>query len=121
MTDTVIVKPGSIVRIVTTGGGGWGDPLKREITRVVYDVQCGLVSARQARALYGVVVKKTGRRFAADVKATKALRQQMAKKRGRPPMFDRGPYFEKLKKKGAVKHPPGWSDPDLGWHARSGK
>ena len=118
MTDTVIVKPGSSVRIVTTGGGGWGDPLKREVERVVYDVQCGLVSKKQAKALYGVVLNKVGRKFAADVKATKALRQQMAKARGKPPMFDRGPYFEKLKKKGAVNHPPGWSDPDHGWHAQ---
>ncbi|MCB1434830.1 MAG: hydantoinase B/oxoprolinase family protein, partial [Alphaproteobacteria bacterium] len=115
---TVIVQPGSSVRIVTTGGGGWGDPLKREVERVVYDVQCGVVSKKQAKALYGVVLNKVGRKFAADMKATKALRQQMAKARGKPPMFDRGPYFEKLKKKGAVKHPPGWSDPDHGWHAQ---
>ena len=67
MTDTVIVKPGSIVRIVTTGGGGWGDPLKREVERVVYDVQCGLVSRKQAKALYGVVLKKAGRKFSADL------------------------------------------------------
>ncbi len=121
MTDTVIVKPGSIVRIVTTGGGGWGDPLKREVERVVYDVQCGLVSRKQAKALYGVVLKKAGRKFSADLAATKALRQQMAKACGKPAMFDRGPYFERLKKKGAVKHPPGWSDPDHGWHAQSGQ
>ena len=52
MSDTVTVKAGSVVRIVTTGGGGWGDALKREVDRVVYDVQCGLVSRdRGARAL----------------------------------------------------------------------
>ncbi len=52
MCDTVTVKAGSVVRIVTTGGGGWGDPLKREVDRVVYDVQCGLVSRRpRARRL----------------------------------------------------------------------
>ena len=118
MTDTVIVQPGSVVRIVTTGGGGWGDPLKREVERVVYDVQCGLVSPEQANDLYGVVLKKTGRNFAADLEATKSLRQQMSEARGKPAMFDRGPYFEKLKKQGAVKHPAGWSDPDYGWHAQ---
>jgi hypothetical protein len=67
------------------------------------------------------VLKKAGRKFSADLAATKALRQQMAKARGKPAMFDRGPYFERLKKKGAVKHPPGWSDPDDGWHAQSGQ
>jgi N-methylhydantoinase B len=119
MTDTVIVKPGSIVRVVTTGGGGWGDPLMREVERVVYDVECGLVSKKQAKALYGVVLKKVGRKFEPDLKATKTLRQEMLKERGKPPMFDRGPYFEKLKKKGMVKHPAGWSDPDHGWHAQT--
>lgn len=117
MCDTVTVKPGAIVRIVTTGGGGWGDPLKREPERVVYDVQCGIVSRKQARALYGVVLTKTGRKFALDAKATKTLRQQLAKQRGLPPMFDRGAYFERMKKKGAVKYPKNWSDPDHGWHA----
>jgi N-methylhydantoinase B len=117
MCDTVVVKPGSVVRIVTTGGGGWGDPLKREIDRVVYDVQCGLVSRRMAKALYGVVLLKKGRKFTADVARTKALRAEMAKSRGRPAMFDRGGYFEQLKKKGKVRHPEGWSDPDQGWHA----
>lgn len=121
MTDTVVVEPGSIVRIVTTGGGGWGDPLKREVDRVVYDVQCGLVSKKQAELQYGVVIKKTGRKFAADLKATDALRKRMGKERNKPPMFDRGPFFEKLKKKGAVKYPSGWSDPDHGWHAQSEK
>lgn len=119
MTDTVIVKPGSVVRVVTTGGGGWGDPLKREVERVVYDVQCGLVSKKQAKLLYGVVLKKADRKFEADLKATKALRQQMANERGKPAMFDRGPYFDKLKKKGMVRHPAGWSDPDHGWHAQT--
>jgi N-methylhydantoinase B len=117
MCDTVVVKPGTVVRIVTTGGGGWGDPLKREVDRVVYDVQCGLVSRRLAKSLYGVVLLKKGRKFSADLAATKALRAEMSRTRGRPAMFDRGSYFEQLKKKGKVSHPEGWSDPDQGWHA----
>ncbi len=93
--------------------------MKREVERVVYDAQCGLVSKKQARDRYGVVVTKVGRKFVADAKATRELRQKLGKARGKPAMFDRGPYFEKLKKKGAVKHPAGWSDPDLGWHAET--
>ncbi len=117
MCDTVTVKAGSIVRIVTTGGGGWGDPLKREVEGVAYDVQCGNVSRKQARDRYGVVLKKSGRKWQVDSKSTKSLRQQLAKKRGVPPMFDRGEYFARLKKKGLVKYPENWSDPDHGWHA----
>jgi N-methylhydantoinase B len=117
MSDTIVVKAGSSVRVVTTGGGGWGDPLKREIDKVVYDVQCGLVSRKAARDSYGVVLKKQGRHWAADAAQTKVLRRQMAKARGRLAMFDRGPYFEKLKKRGLVKYPAKWKDPDKGWTA----
>ena len=117
MSDTVVVDAGSVVRIVTTGGGGWGDPLRREIDRVVYDVQCGLVSEASARDNHGVVLVRNGRKWAADLAATEALRAEMQAKRAALPMFDRGPYFEKLKAEGAVTRPDGWEDPDAGWLA----
>ena len=119
MCDTVIVPAGSSVRIVTTGGGGWGDPLLREIEKVVYDVQCGLVSPEAARDEYGVVLLKIGRKWQADAGKTAERRRQLAKSRGRLPMFDRGPHFEAEKKLGRVKYPDGWVDPDLGWCANS--
>jgi N-methylhydantoinase B len=117
MSDTVSVKPGAIVRIVTTGGGGWGDPLRREVDRVVYDVQCGLNSPEAAQASYGVVLKLSGRKWEADAVATATLRAERAASRSGPPMFDRGPYFAKLKAEGKVRYPEGWSDPDAGWNA----
>jgi N-methylhydantoinase B len=119
MTDTVVVPPGASVRIVTTGGGGWGDPLLREIERVVYDVQCGLVSPDSALQIYGVVMSKSGRKWQADLGKTAQLRRQMAAQRGRVPMFDRGPHFESLKEQGKVKYPAGWTNPDEGWFANS--
>jgi N-methylhydantoinase B len=120
MSDTVTVKAGSTVRIVTTGGGGWGDPLRREVDSVVYDVQCGIVSETAAREHYGVVLVKNGRRWEADIAATDALRAERIKARGPLPMFDRGPYFEQMKKQGAVTRPEGWADPDAGWMAVEG-
>ena len=39
-----------------TGGGGYGDPLRRDPAAVELDVQRGLVSAGAARSIYGVVV-----------------------------------------------------------------
>lgn len=120
MSDTVTVKAGGTVRIVTTGGGGWGDPLRREVALVVYDVQCGIVSETAAREHYGVVLTKAGRKWEADVAATEALRAERIKARGPLPMFDRGPYFAALKKQGAVTRPDGWSDPDEGWLAVEG-
>ena len=119
MCDTVIVPAGSSVRIVTTGGGGWGDPFLREVEKVVYDVQCGLISPETARDEYGVVLLKIGRKWQADAGKTAERRRQLAKLRGRLPMFDRGPHFEAEKRLGRVKYPDGWLDPDAGWYANS--
>ena len=117
MSDTVHVKPGSSVRVVTTGGGGWGDPLAREVEKVVYDLQCGLISEESARTNYGVAVKLTGRKWGHDVAQTAALREGMKVKRGTPPMFDRGDAFREMKEAGMVRYPENWVDPDIGWDA----
>lgn len=117
MCDTVTVPAGASISIVTTGGGGWGDPLQRPIAKVVEDVQCGLVSPESAHDDYGVVLGKKGRKWLADEAATAARRKALAEKRGKPPMFDRGPYFEKLKAAGQISRPDGWSDPDAEWFA----
>ena len=34
-------------------------------------------------------------------------------------MFDRGAYFEAEKRRGRIKYPEGWLDPDVGWYANS--
>jgi N-methylhydantoinase B len=119
MTDTVTVTPGSVVRIVTTGGGGWGDPLLREVEKVVYDVECGLVSPESARDDYGVVLIRAGRKWQTDPVKTAQRRRELARLRGKLAMFDRGPRFEAEKQRGAIKYPEGWVDPDLGWYANS--
>jgi N-methylhydantoinase B len=119
MSDTVIVPPGSSVRIVTTGGGGWGDPLLREIDNVLYDVQCGLVSPESARDDYGVILTKVDRKWQADVAATAQYRRQLARQRGKVPMFERGPQFEAERRLGSINYPQGWVDPDAGWYASS--
>jgi N-methylhydantoinase B len=66
----------AIVR--TGGGGGWGDPLERDLDQVRSDVQEELVSPLAAREHYGVVL---GGDFAVDEAATKALRESMRSKR----------------------------------------
>ncbi|OLP62649.1 methylhydantoinase [Xaviernesmea oryzae] len=42
-----------IVRIVTGGGGGWGDPRLREAARIVQDLRDGLVTRKAALDVYG--------------------------------------------------------------------
>ena len=116
MCDTVMVPSKDSVRIVTTGGGGWGDPLKREIDKVVYDLQCGLISEDAAREQYGVVVHLEGRKWIADKDETSSLREKMSKINANLPMFDRGKEFERIKEKGVIKYPENWTDPDEGWY-----
>ena len=47
---------GERVRLETPGGGGYGDPLTRNVDKVVRDVRLGYVSPAVARDKYGVVV-----------------------------------------------------------------
>ena len=53
--DRIAVNAGDILYFNTWGGGGCGDPLKRETERVEFDVRAGLVSAEGAKR-YGVVM-----------------------------------------------------------------
>ncbi len=46
LVDGEPVPAGQVVRVRTTGGGGWGDPLTREPELVCADVIDGKVSAR---------------------------------------------------------------------------
>lgn len=56
----------------SSGGGGWGDPLKRDSARVLSDVRCGFVSRDGALRNYGVVLTGDGR--AVDQTATERER-----------------------------------------------
>ncbi|SFJ38177.1 N-methylhydantoinase B [Bosea sp. OK403] len=49
---------GDIVTIETSGGGGFGDPQKRDPQRLAKDLADGMVSSQQAAALYGVETEK---------------------------------------------------------------
>jgi N-methylhydantoinase B len=53
------------------GGGGYGDPIKRETDRVMADVEAGILSVDEAKKFYGVVV--SGGKV--DEKATEAERE----------------------------------------------
>ena len=63
---------GDVFEIYESGGGGYGNPLERDINRVQADVRDGLVSVQKARDLYGVVVDPAT--FEVDHKATRQLR-----------------------------------------------
>jgi N-methylhydantoinase B len=99
LVDGEPVLKGQIVRVVTTGGGGWGDPLKRELERVLRDVIEGRVSLARAEADYGVLFKETsdGVQPEIDLAATEQRRTEIGKARiATPAMIDRGEGYEKM-------------------------
>jgi N-methylhydantoinase B len=102
LADAEPVKAGELIRIRTTGGGGWGDPLERDVSDVVRDVRWGKVSVRGARDDYGVVLTYDAGGSGADdvtvdAAATAALRDTMrAQRTGDEPFFDRGPGYARL-------------------------
>ena len=84
--DHIKVEAGDLLLADTWGGGGCGDPYEREVERVEFDVQAGLVTAEGARR-YGVVIKSNGK---ADRAASEALRARLRAERGEVKLFDRG-------------------------------
>ncbi|MFT5711622.1 MAG: N-methylhydantoinase B [Glaciecola sp.] len=84
--EGVEVKKGDILYFNTWGGGGWGDPFKREPQLVLDDVNRSLVSVQGARS-YGVVIKDD---MSIDQAATTALRAEMSGVRGDVKLFDFG-------------------------------
>jgi N-methylhydantoinase B len=88
LCDAAPIAAGEVVRIETTGGGGWGDPLDRDPDRVALDVLQGKVSAEAALGEYGVVL--------GDAAATERTRSGLRAERGAAPFFDRGPGYERL-------------------------
>jgi N-methylhydantoinase B len=94
LADAEPLPAGTVVRIRTTGGGGWGDPLDRPVDEVLRDIAWRKVSVAGARSDYGVVVRDDG---SCDEAATDELRTSMrAARTGDEPFFDRGPGYAQL-------------------------
>jgi N-methylhydantoinase B len=95
LADAEPVRAGEVIRIRTTGGGGWGDPLDRPYEEVARDVAWGKVSVDGARDDYGVVLAADG--STVDHRASDELRASLrAARGGAAPFFDRGPGFPVL-------------------------
>jgi N-methylhydantoinase B len=99
LVDGEPVLAGQIVRVRTTGGGGWGDALTRETDLVLRDVVDGKVSAAAARDDYGVVLKPGagGEPPSVDETATHQLRDRLrAARPAGSAIIDRGDGYEKM-------------------------
>ena len=71
------LSPGDVVIMDAAGGGGYGDPLGRDIEMVERDVLDGYVSLEGARDDYGVIMDP--HTLEVDVDGTKKLRESMKK------------------------------------------
>ena len=97
LADAEPVPEGALIRIRTTGGGGWGDPLERPAQEVVRDVRWGKVSVEGAQVDYGVVVMIDAGKVVLDLPASSSLRAELRSRRtGDEPFFDRGPGYARL-------------------------
>ncbi len=92
--EGVKVHAGDLLYFNTWGGGGWGDPLKRDPELVHTDINRRLVTVEGARR-YGVVIDDNGQ---VDTAATEALRAEMAAARpAETPLFNLGPGIETIR------------------------
>ncbi|MPZ93484.1 MAG: hydantoinase B/oxoprolinase family protein [Propionibacteriales bacterium] len=97
LADAEPVAAGEVIRIRTTGGGGWGDPLDRPYDDVLQDVRWGKVSVDGARDDYGVVLTGPADEPVLDEPASVTLRERLrAQRSGDQPFFDRGPGYARL-------------------------
>lgn len=96
--DRIEVSAGDVLEWITWGGGGYGDPLKREADLVALEVKRGLVSVEGAKR-YGVILT---REVGVDIVETDKLRSRLLRARNRDAtteIFNRGGTWEELKAK----------------------
>jgi N-methylhydantoinase B len=72
------VSQGGAIIIRSAGGGGYGDPLKRDTARVATDLREGLISEQSAKETYGLVLDDRGE---VDSAATAVTRSKIASAR----------------------------------------
>jgi N-methylhydantoinase B len=102
LADAEPVRAGEVIRIRTTGGGGWGDPLERPAEEIIRDLRWGKVSQAGARRDYGLVFVDgdavATANYEIDAAATEQARGEIVMWRGPVAFFDRGPGFAQLAK-----------------------
>jgi N-methylhydantoinase B len=87
-----LLRAGDSIRVASPGGGGFGDPLQRELEAVELDLNLGYVSPASAERDYGVVIAArepagAGRvRYRLDAEASSARRASLRHGRARKPM-----------------------------------
>ena len=88
ISDNNKLKQGDLIRIMTPGGGGWGNPCLRPKERVFEDYLNGIISYKSCVNDYGVVLTKS--RKSIDQEETKIKRSNIKFEKK---MFHRKNYF----------------------------
>jgi N-methylhydantoinase B len=76
------LAPGDSVLVSSPGGGGYGDPLARDLDLVERDLNYGYIGLEEAESVYGVVIAErtdiAGRpRFRVDIDRSRELRARL--------------------------------------------
>ena len=69
-----VLKPGDAYILRSGGGGGYGNPLERDLGMLARDLRCGYVSPAEAEQKYGAVLRADG---SIDAEATVKRRDEM--------------------------------------------
>ena len=80
--SNTLVQKGARVKMMTSGGGGYGPPLDRKPASVLQDVLHGYISPKRAQETYGVVLRQVQetavtQTYTIDAEATQALRGKL--------------------------------------------
>jgi N-methylhydantoinase B len=71
-----VLHPGEVFSLETPGGGGLGNPLERDPSRVLNDVRNGYVTVQRAREVYRVSIEPVDGDFVLNEPQTRELRAQ---------------------------------------------
>jgi len=93
---------GEVWGVISSGGAGYGDPLRRDAERVRSDVMNDFVSLESARDDYGVVLKPHPTKiYEVDYEGTKKLRGELASKKTNEPA--KGDYSRIMESKEEIE------------------
>lgn len=84
-----VLSPGDVLYMNCQGGGGYGDPILRDVAMVAQDFSDGLLTAKAAKDIYGVVLSDHGMVDSAESTALRAeIRQARLSDMVIGPMLD---------------------------------
>ena len=89
--DELPLYPGDVVQYTFQGGGGYGDPLNRDIGSVLRDIKMGYISTEKAREVYAVVSGESEEKTMNRRDKSRKARLATADKPARLPDADKKP------------------------------